>query len=212
MSTKKRIIQASIDLFNEHGEQNISTNHIAAHLEISPGNLYYHFKNKTDILRHIFDLYREHLQTRFIPLDRNKDILEQLVAYVDSLFDLMWQFHFFYDNLDDILARDPELKKEYIALQDNLSEQVKAVLVGLKHSQIIDIDDEDIPDLAHSIKLMSSFWTPYVKTHNLSGKILQSDIYQGVVKVLLLFKPYSYGDGLTQITQLQNKYKALAEA
>ena len=57
MKTRDRIIQASKELFNEQGERNVTTNHIASHLGISPGNLYYHFKNKQQI---IFDIYLEY--------------------------------------------------------------------------------------------------------------------------------------------------------
>lgn len=35
-NTYTRIIEAGLLLFNEEGERNISTNHIAAHLGISP--------------------------------------------------------------------------------------------------------------------------------------------------------------------------------
>ena len=45
-NTYTKIIEASLLLFNEEGERQISTNHIAAYLGISPGNLYYHFRNK----------------------------------------------------------------------------------------------------------------------------------------------------------------------
>lgn len=38
-NTYTRIVESSLQLFNEHGERNISTNHIANHLNISPGNL-----------------------------------------------------------------------------------------------------------------------------------------------------------------------------
>lgn len=40
-STRDRILQASLHLFNTQGERNITTNHIASHLGMSPGNLYY---------------------------------------------------------------------------------------------------------------------------------------------------------------------------
>ena len=112
MNTKDKIIQTSISLFNEHGERAISTNHIASSLGMSPGNLYYHFKNKEDIIRHIFALYRDHLSTHFKPVDQGDDAFERLGPYLDSLFELMWRYHFFYDNLGDILARDSHLKQE----------------------------------------------------------------------------------------------------
>ena len=60
-NTYTRIIDASLTLFNEEGERNISTNHIAAHLGISPGNLYYHFRNKDEIIVQLFKRYSEAL-------------------------------------------------------------------------------------------------------------------------------------------------------
>ena len=67
MKTKDKIIQASIELFNLLGERNVSTNHIAAHLNISPGNLYYHYRNKDDIIRSIYTLYEQNLDQMFQP-------------------------------------------------------------------------------------------------------------------------------------------------
>jgi len=55
--TRDRILDASLELFNAQGERGVSTNHIAAHLGISPGNLYYHFANKQAIVAELFRRY-----------------------------------------------------------------------------------------------------------------------------------------------------------
>ena len=67
MKTRDKIIQASIVLFNEQGERNVTTNHIAAHLNISPGNLYYHFRNKEDIILSIYEEYAGNLLLETFP-------------------------------------------------------------------------------------------------------------------------------------------------
>jgi AcrR family transcriptional regulator len=211
MNTKEKIIRTSIAMFNLNGERAVTTNHIAASLGISPGNLYYHFKNKEDIIRHIFSLYSEHLNTHFKPLDLDENALEQLTIYLDSLFDLMWRYHFFYDNLTDILARDGELKKDYIAFQAKLFEQVKAVVIALRDANVIAIDDADAKELAHMLKMTVSFWTPYVKARRLTGVLEQQDIYNGIVKVLMLFKPYCTQMSKTKIADLQAHYQILAD-
>ncbi|MFC0117558.1 TetR/AcrR family transcriptional regulator [Pseudoalteromonas xiamenensis] len=211
MNTKEKIIRTSIAMFNLNGERAVTTNHIAANLGISPGNLYYHFKNKEDIIRHIFSLYSEHLNTHFKPLSLGENALEQLTLYLDSLFDLMWRYHFFYDNLTDILARDNELKKDYIAFQSQLFEQVKAVVIALRDVDVIAIDDEDAKELAHMLKMTVSFWTPYVKARRLTGVLEQQDIYNGIVKVLMLFKPYCTQMSKQKIAQLQAHYQTLAD-
>jgi len=53
--TRGRIVDAAIQLFNERGVAAVTTNHVAGHLKISPGNLYYHFRNKEEIVREAFD-------------------------------------------------------------------------------------------------------------------------------------------------------------
>ena len=50
------ILKAALSLFNARGTQPVSTNHIAAELGISVGNLYWHFSDKESIVR---DLYAE---------------------------------------------------------------------------------------------------------------------------------------------------------
>lgn len=206
MSTKDKIIQTSIALFNQHGERAITTNHIASEMGISPGNLYYHFKNKEDILRHIFGLYQSHLKENFTPMDKNLDVMAQLAGYLDSLVELMWRFNFFYNNLTDILGRDKELKAQYLVHQAQLVEQVVAVINGLKYAEVIAIDDCDIEELAHMVKLTVSFWTPYVKAHSKDSSLTKQDIFGGIVKVILLFKPYAQGEGLEQLKKLQQEY------
>ena len=212
MNTKDKIIQTSISLFNEHGERAISTNHIASSLGMRPGNLYYHFKNKEDIIRHIFALYRDHLSTHFKPVDKGDDAFEHLGPYLDSLFELMWRYHFFYDNLGDILARDSHLKQGYIDFQQELLEQVRNIILALRDSEIIAIDEQDAIELAHTLKLTVSFWTPYMKARRLSGVLVEQDIYPGIVKVLTLFKAYSTEKSANKINQLRDKYALLANA
>ena len=72
-TTKEKIIETSINLFNEKGCLNTSTRHIADELGISVGNLYYHFKNKEDILIDIFINYVNIIFKEINAIDYEKD-------------------------------------------------------------------------------------------------------------------------------------------
>ena len=60
MKTAQRILDTAAGLFNERGERNVSASDVALELDISPGNLYYHFKGKDGILSALFlSFYRD---------------------------------------------------------------------------------------------------------------------------------------------------------
>ena len=128
MKTKDKIVFTALELFNQQGERNITTNHIAAHLAISPGNLYYHYRNKQEIVRAIFKLYSSELLERFTPPYGEQESLALLKQYLDSIFTLMWKYRFFYINLPEILRRDEQLHQEYIEVQQKLRDNLVKII------------------------------------------------------------------------------------
>lgn len=210
MKTRDKIIQASLELFNEHGERTITTNHIAAHLDISPGNLYYHFRNKEDIIRCIFDQYEQHLLSGFKPYDGQKVDLELLMGYFDAMFYTMWQFRFMYANLADILARDELLKARYLKAQQSVLEQSIGVLKQLKQDGIFAIPDDRISDLADTIKMIIGFWISYKLTQSSIATINKGALYEGLLRVLMIFKAYATPDSLSTFDRLEQHFQELA--
>ena len=57
MKTADKILLISLDLFNSQGERHITSVDIANELDISPGNLYYHYKGKDEIINALVDKY-----------------------------------------------------------------------------------------------------------------------------------------------------------
>ena len=59
--TAERILEVTLELFNRFGEPNVSTTAISAELRISPGNLYYHYPAKDELINALFDRYEKAL-------------------------------------------------------------------------------------------------------------------------------------------------------
>ena len=59
--TAQRILEAALDLFNRFGEPNVSTTLVAGELGISPGNLYYHYPAKDELINRLYADYETEL-------------------------------------------------------------------------------------------------------------------------------------------------------
>jgi AcrR family transcriptional regulator len=210
MKTRDKIIFASLELFNEHGERSITTNHIAAHLGISPGNLYYHFRNKEDIINSIFSLYESHLESGFKPYDDVPITIELLMGYFDAMFYTLWQFRFLYASLADILSRDDALKKRYLHAQQQVLTRSSDVLRKLKKDGFLEIDDNKVTALADTIKMMVSFWISYQLTQSSTSTITKATLYDGLLRVLMVFQAYATQTSAATFCRLEQHYLDIA--
>ncbi|MGF1724520.1 TetR/AcrR family transcriptional regulator [Photobacterium nomapromontoriensis] len=206
MKTRDKIILAALELFNESGEPNVTTNHIAAHLGISPGNLYYHFRNKEEIIHSIFDQYADDLSIHFQPLEHTQITVDNVLVYLDAVFMLMWRYRFFYANLPDILRRDAVLQQKYLLAQDGLRQNIMAMMNSFCLSGLLDLDDSEILNLTDTLKLVASSWIFYQTTQVPGAKITKAVIYQGVLQMLSIVRPLTTERGKAQVQQLEAHY------
>jgi AcrR family transcriptional regulator len=196
MKTKDKIILASLDLFNERGERNVSTNHIASHLNISPGNLYYHFRNKSDIIYEIFKNYKLMVDTYLnVPIDRAVHISD-LIAYLDAVFNGLWAYRFLHRDLEHLLDNDECLRKEYRQFTLDCLESVRGIIYEMEKSEIYrPMSEAQRTSKALNVWLIVTNWMTYLKTvHDEEsggqGALNRQTIKHGVYQVLDYVMPY----------------------
>lgn len=202
MKTRDRIIESGLALFNQFGEPNVTTNHIAAELGISPGNLYYHFRNKEEIIHRIFDQYALKLSTGFQPDNGVISDQQRLLNYLDTVFQLMWQYRFFYANLPDILRRDELLQQKYLAAQWQLKQDLIALFSHFRALGWLALDDEGIATLCQSLKLVACCWIFYQSAQAPNAQITPYILHQGVLQLLNMVKPQATPAGQDVIAEL----------
>src|SRR6202048_4952695 len=111
--TRERILELSLRLFNEIGEPNVTTTTIAEEMEISPGNLYYHFRNKDDIINSIFAPFEQQIEKRLRFPEGHRPTIDETWSYLQFMADFLWTYRFLYRDLNDLLARTRTLETHF---------------------------------------------------------------------------------------------------
>ncbi|KJR36851.1 TetR family transcriptional regulator [Vibrio navarrensis] len=209
MKTREKIVYGALELFNRHGERSITTNHIAEHVEISPGNLYYHFRNKQEIVREIFTLYAQELLERFAPVQGQQESLTLLKHYLDSIFTLMWKYRFFYANLPEILSRDEQLHEQYIQVQEKLQANLVAIMQEFVELELLSLEKTELTSLVRTLHLIASSWLAYQSAMSLKVAITEQVVRQGMLQMLAVVKPVATEQGMEQLLLFEDGIRAL---
>jgi AcrR family transcriptional regulator len=208
MKTREKIIQASIELFNEQGERNVTTNHIAAHLGISPGNLYYHFRNKEDIILSIYEEYARNLLLDTFPqVSPSMKPLDTIILYMDAVFQALMKFRFFYANLPVLLAKNPQLHVKYVEVQSTISLRLSEMLMSLRDADIMTFDEAELSDIVSILRLINTFWLSFYQTQNYNAEINDSVFLEGVLKILVMLHPYITDTAKADFIEARSMYR-----
>jgi AcrR family transcriptional regulator len=185
--TREKILDTSLSMFNALGERNVSTNHIADELGISPGNLYYYFKSKDDIVAQLFALFEtrmdEALSRRKRPLT-----LDDVHLQLQRVFECMWMYRFLYRDLVEILSRNRKLKQRFARLLNRAEDSVVVAIRGLVEAKIVSATKEETQAAAENVVLATTFWLNYHAVRNKTAPT-QADIAEGVRQVMRLIAP-----------------------
>lgn len=188
--TRERILEIALVMFNSQGEPNVTTNHIADELEISPGNLYYHFRNKDDIVEQLFAAYEARMDEALqVPQERLPN-LEDIWMQLHRVFECMWDYRFLYRDLVDILSRNRKLKLHFGRMLNRAATSASDVLKGLAQAEILRATADEIRASAENVLLLTTFWLNFNAVRNSRADPNQEDLNQGIYQVMLLIAPF----------------------
>ncbi len=188
--TRERILDVSLAMFNERGEPNVTTNHIADELEISPGNLYYHFRNKEDIVEHLFARYETRIDLALTVPDDRLPTLEDLWLQLHLAFEVMWEYRFIFRDIVDLTSRNRKLRMHFARILRRAADSALQVLAGLSRAEIMRASRDEMEATAHNILLVSTFWMNYNAVRGGTSEKTAQDLTQGIYQVMMLLAPF----------------------
>lgn len=110
---REQILDAARRLFNEHGTAAVSVARIARESAVSPGNLYYWFPGKTEIIRALFEGWSADCDPRADACGEPETILRRLAALGGHQAQVSADYAFFPRELFALLHSDPVLQLMY---------------------------------------------------------------------------------------------------
>lgn len=214
MKTRDRILLKSLALFNEQGERSVTTNHIALALNISPGNLYYHFRSKEDIIFAIFLRYEFSMVNALsVPSDRIITYMDK-IGYFEAIFRQLWEYRFLHRDLAHLLEESPRLRESYRQFARKVMAQAYVVYNALREAELIRASEQDVRAMIVNIWIVTTNWASFVVSSGLFGEdviLSQQLLKRGIYQIICLEAPYLQGEALERLPSLLAMYKNSAE-
>ncbi|MFM9881246.1 MAG: TetR/AcrR family transcriptional regulator [Burkholderiaceae bacterium] len=191
--TAERILEVSLDLFNRFGEPNVSTTLISAELRISPGNLYYHYPAKDELINALFLRYESALG-ELLPAADGVRHVEDAWFFMHTLFELIWQYRFLYRDLNDLLSKNRLLETHFQMVLKNKTRAVKTLLDSMRRAGALQIDSREMQACATSMVVVVTYWLSFEYVRDprraLEPETAQQSLLRGAQHVLSLLAPY----------------------
>ncbi|MGM7311605.1 TetR/AcrR family transcriptional regulator, partial [Acinetobacter baumannii] len=205
LKTKDRILQISLQLFNERGERSVTTNHIAAELGISPGNLYYHFRNKHEIIKELMHQYQvETLEMLSLPEDRPLTTNDK-INYFQVLSGQLWNYRFIHRDVYHLVESNEDFKKIYPRFAGQVMQQGQRIYQAFVDAGLMKMTPSEIEALIINLWIVVTNWTNYLY---MSGHISDNNhleekwVWQALRQMVFLEGPYLMGESRATYEQL----------
>lgn len=204
--TRELILSTSLALFNQLGEPNVTTNLIADEADISPGNLYYHFHQKQDIVQVLFSRFAEAL-VPLVDITRETRLdAESLWFRLHMVFEIKGEYRFIYRNLSDISARIPDVEKALRALFMREKAGVREILRQLNDTGAMEADDSARAMLEDQLMLTLTYWIPFAVLFDPGGASDGSAQVRAIARVFVLTLPYLHQPWRDEAENLAKAY------
>jgi AcrR family transcriptional regulator len=187
--TAQRILLVSLELFNTQGEANITSVDIANELDMSPGNLYYHFKGKEEITAALFSMYHDRMKKILFSPGDNGLVIKDFFHFLYVTFETSHLFRFLYRNPSDLVTKYPYIERGFKQLIKAKEKGFNQILGDFARQGTLAVQSEQI---VHLIELISMVLTQGLNYYVMKGDDIDNEdiIYRGLATIFFAISPY----------------------
>lgn len=189
-TTRLRILEASLELFNLVSEPAVTTNAIADELDISPGNLHYHFPRKANLVDALFIEFTSKMHETLELASKGGFDLEGFWWFQHLLFEIIGQYRFIVRDINSLMERYPEIEKGIDKLMQRERVVAAELLLSLREQGILDANDKQVSTLVESIVITLTYWLSFQRQNSKTLDLESEDIAKGVYQLISLVAPW----------------------
>jgi AcrR family transcriptional regulator len=204
--TRERILETALLLFNRSGAPHVTTADIAGGMGISPGNLYYHFRNRDQIVAELYAAFERRLDDLLTAPEGRLADVEDLWLFLHLQFEAMWEFRFLYRDLDEILSRDHRLASRFTRFMRRGVQTMIELCRSMVVAGAMDASELEVAALAQNAVLVATYWLSYQKILAVEGRLDAVNLDHAAYQVLSLIAPFLRGDARTLLDRLSQNY------
>src|SRR3989338_176512 len=158
---RERILETSLALFNEFGEPNVTTQLISDEMGISPGNLYYHFHSKDEIIESLFADFERGIEEALTAPTRRPPNVEDIWLFLHLIFEGIWKFRFLYRDINELLSRNRILETHFKRIVAHKVRTAATICRGLVATGDMRATSAEIQALAINMTVVATYWLSF---------------------------------------------------
>ena len=204
--TRQRILDATLALYNERGEPQVSTSLIATELGISAGNLHYHFRRKDELSAALLGRFVAEFESMLPPAGWRADHVEDAWLLLHLLFETLWRYRFLFRDLSGIMERDRRAGQRLARVFERSVEASRGICLGLVERGLMAATGAEIDALAANIAVVALYWLSFESARRPRAETSSAAMSRGAYQVLMLVAPFLEPASRRHLEELAAQY------
>ena len=204
--TRTRILVASLLLFNDNGEPNTTTNEIADEVDISPGNLYYHFHKKSDLVEALLAEFQVDARQVLRPPESNHASLDDFWVFLHHFLEFTAAYRFLLRDMESLVVVYPKVGNALRHFARGLTASFELYLRAMVDNGIIRLGEVDTKLVSRNLAVIALFSERFDALVD-SVPTADESALRIAGSVLNVLKPYVDADSESHLKELASYYQ-----
>lgn len=203
-NTSEKILDTALLLFNSQGLAKVTLRTIAKKMDISQGNLNYHFKKRDDIIEALYHRLVKGMDNSMAKIQHSTIGLQLMYDISSAIMNNSYKYRFFLLDFAQIMRENPTIKKHF----QNLIKIRQGQIEGLFNMMIAEgiLREAKLPQeyfyLYKRIQIFGDFWMSSAEIEK--SQITKKTITEYLEIIIQSIYPYLTVKGISQYNSLHS--------